>query len=92
MFGAHRNIHSGPAEHNHIELSKQPAVRTQIRAHVFDWQVANRLVDKLVVNLADFTMQEHISSPSAVVTSESPIIQITMPQVTFSTKLCRLPT
>jgi hypothetical protein len=67
MFGAHRNIHSGPAEHNHIELSKQPAVRTQMRAHVFDWQVANRLVDKLVVNLADFTMQEHLSTPPAIV-------------------------
>jgi hypothetical protein len=65
MFGAHRNLHTGPAEHNHIELSKQPAKRTQKRAHVFDWQVANRLVDKLVVDLADFTMQEHVSEPDA---------------------------
>ncbi len=58
MFGAHRNLHTGPTEHNHIELSKQPARRTQMRAKVFDLQVANRLVDKLVVDLADFTMQE----------------------------------
>ena len=58
MFGAHRNLHTGPTEHNHIELSKQPARRTQMRAKEFDWQVANRLVDKLVVNLAGFTMAE----------------------------------
>jgi hypothetical protein len=63
MFGAHRNLHTGPAEHNHIELSKQPAGRTQMRAHVFEWQVANRLVDKLVVDLADFTMQAHCAEP-----------------------------
>ena len=36
MFGAHRNLHMGPTEHNHIELSKQPARRTQMRAKEFD--------------------------------------------------------
>jgi hypothetical protein len=30
----------------------------QMRANLFDWQVASWLVDKLVVDLADFTMQE----------------------------------
>ena len=60
MFGAHRNLHTGPAENNHIELSKKPAARTQKRSHVFDWQVSNRLIDKLVVDLASFTMQEHL--------------------------------
>jgi hypothetical protein len=58
MFGAHQNLCTGPTEHNHIELSKQPARRMQMRANLFDWQVANSLVDKLVVDLADFTMQE----------------------------------
>ena len=58
MFGAHRNLHTRPTEHNHIELSKQPARRTQMRAKEFDWQVANRLVDKLVVQLADFKMSD----------------------------------
>ena len=60
MFGAHRNLHTGPAENNHIELSKKPAARTQKRSHVFDWQVSNRLIDKLVVDLASFTMNEHL--------------------------------
>ena len=40
MFGAHRNPHTGPTEHNHIELSKKTARRTQMRANDFDWQAA----------------------------------------------------
>ena len=59
MFGAHRNLHTGVTEHNHITLSKEPAGRTQMRANVFDMQVANRLMDKFVVELASFTMSEN---------------------------------
>ena len=25
LFGAHQNVHSGPAEHNHIEITKKPS-------------------------------------------------------------------
>ncbi len=71
MFGAHRNLHTGPAENNHIALSKKPAARTQKRSHVFDWQVSNRLIDKLVVDLASFTMEEHVGgSPTIPCVSE----------------------
>jgi hypothetical protein len=63
MFGAHRNLHTGPVEHNHIELFKQPGGHTQMHAHVFEWQVVNRLVDKLFLNLTDFTMQAHSAVP-----------------------------
>lgn len=59
-YGAHRNLHTGTTERNHIDLSKKPARRTQMRADTFDAQVANRLVDKFVVDLADFTMSEAI--------------------------------
>ena len=52
LFGSHKNVHTGPAEHNHIELSKKPAARTQMRKDTFDWQVSNRLVDKYVVDLS----------------------------------------
>ena len=58
MFGAHRNLHTGVTEHNHITLSKEPAGRTQMRAEVFDIQVANRLIDKFVVDLATFHMAD----------------------------------
>ena len=65
MFGAHRNLHTGPTEHNHIELSKKTARRTQMRANDFDWQVSNRLVDKFVVDIADFTMSDDLEEPSS---------------------------
>ena len=31
-----------------------------MRANDFDWQVSNRLVDKFVVDIADFTMSDQI--------------------------------
>ena len=64
MFGAHRNLHTGPTEHNHIELSKKTARRTQMRAKDFDWQVSNRLVDKFVVDIADYTMSDDLEKSS----------------------------
>jgi hypothetical protein len=64
LFGSHKNIHTGPTEKNHIELSKKTSRRTQLRKSNFDWQVSNRLVDKMIVDLA----LEHISeSPDMVV-------------------------
>ena len=50
LFGAHRNMHTGPQEHNHIENTKKPSERTQKRKAVFDLQIANRLVDKYVID------------------------------------------
>ena len=51
LFGSHKNIHTGPTEHNHIELSKKTAQGTQMQNATFDWQVANQLIDKMIVNL-----------------------------------------
>lgn len=50
LWGSHQNIHTGPQEHNHIENSKRPSERTQKRQEKFDWQLANRLFEKYVVN------------------------------------------
>ncbi len=74
MFGAHRNLHTGVTEHNHTTLSKEPAARTQMRANVFDMQVANRLIDKFVVDLASFTMSEEEEPLETPVTSSSTFI------------------
>jgi hypothetical protein len=64
LFGSHKNIHTGPTKKNHIELSKKTPRRTQLRKSNFDWQVSNRLVDKMIVDLA----LEHISeSPDVFV-------------------------
>lgn len=50
LFGAHRNMHTGSAEHNHIENTKKPSEHTQKRKANFDLQIANRLVDKYVID------------------------------------------
>ena len=50
LFGAHRNMHTGPQEHNHIENTKKPSERMQKRKAEFDLQIANRLVDKYVID------------------------------------------
>jgi hypothetical protein len=67
LFGSHKNVHTGPAEHNHIELSKKPAARTQMRKDTFDWQVSNRLVDKYVVDLSlEYMKQENEPNPTII--------------------------
>ena len=50
LYGAHRNIHTGPQEHNHIENAKRPSERTQKRKAVFDLQIANQLVDRYIID------------------------------------------
>jgi hypothetical protein len=52
LFGCHKNWHSGPSEHNHITGVKKPSGITQKRRLTFDWQIANRLVDKFVIDHA----------------------------------------
>ena len=51
-FGAHQNVHSGPQEHNHIELSKNPAQRTQKRQKTLHEQVGERVCDHYIVETA----------------------------------------
>jgi hypothetical protein len=50
LFGAHRNMHTGPQEHNHLENTEKPSDCTQKCKAVFDLQIANRLVDKYVID------------------------------------------
>jgi hypothetical protein len=51
-YGAHRNYHTGPSEHNHIENIKKMAKMTQKRKSVLDWQIANRRADSYILDLA----------------------------------------
>jgi hypothetical protein len=82
IWCSHQNLHIGPTHHNHIELSKQPARQTQMRGNLFDWQVANQLVYKLVVDLADLTMQEeetgidHKIQPQDGIPHNSAVVEI----------------
>ena len=60
-FGKHKNYHSGPAEHNHISLVKEPAHCTQRRAQLLDQQLAARLCDRMVID----AMQARIEQADA---------------------------
>ena len=50
LFGAHRNVHSGPAEHNHISLAKQPSEQTQKNRKTLEHEIAHRFVDRQIVS------------------------------------------
>ena len=50
LYGAHRNVHTGPQEHNHIENVKRPGRQSQKCKALFDLQISDRLVDKLIID------------------------------------------
>lgn len=52
FFGAHWNVHTGPQEHNHIFNTKKPSKQVQRKKNTLDWQLANRLSEKYVLNAA----------------------------------------
>ena len=49
--GAHRNVHTGPQEHNHLDI-KFAAKRTQLNKKLLDVQTAERLTERLIIQRA----------------------------------------
>ena len=39
LFGAHRNVHTGPQERNHIQNTKKPSKQVQRNKLTFDWEL-----------------------------------------------------
>src|SRR5687768_3613859 len=74
LFGAHRNVHTGSAEHNHIENTKKPSERTQKHKAVVDLQIANRLVDKYVIDHTHTKILKQQSIISMYEETESPAV------------------
>lgn len=60
LFGAHRNVHTGPQEHNHIENTKKPSKQVQCKKNLLDWQLGNHLVDKYVIDIAYHSMNNNM--------------------------------
>jgi hypothetical protein len=71
-YGAHRNYHTGPSEHNHIENIKKMAKMTQRRKSVLDWQIANRRANSYMLDLAYNLMQPNL--PDLVPTGDDVLI------------------
>ena len=61
--GCPQGSHSGPVEHNHIQMVKRPSQRTQKRRTNLDEQLATRLYESMLVNAAAERMvsQKHLS-------------------------------
>ena len=51
-FGSPQGTHSGPTEHNHIQHVKRPSRTTQRRCDVLDEQLANRVMEKYLIQLS----------------------------------------
>ena len=68
--GSPRGSHSGPVEHNHIQMVKRPSQRTQKRRTTLDNQLARRLYENVLVNAAI----EHMTSSQSIArpTTEAP--------------------
>lgn len=59
LFGAHRNVHTGPQEHNHIEIVKCPSKCSQKYKAVFDLQISERLVNCLIIDHTYMNILQH---------------------------------
>ena len=59
LFGAHRNVHTGSQEHNHIENVKRPSKCSQKCKAVFDLQISERLVDCLIIDHTYMNILQH---------------------------------
>jgi hypothetical protein len=56
-MGNHKNVHTGPQEHNHISI-KKAARKTQLHKKKLDFQTGRRVMERLVIQRAyDFVKQ-----------------------------------
>ena len=57
-WGRHKNVHSGPQEHNHIDNVKKPAKHAQQRAETLDYQTGLRIAERHVIESAYFYVRD----------------------------------
>ena len=57
-MGRHRNVHTGPQEHNHLDI-KHAAQKTQMNKKKLDLQTGCRVMERLIIQRAyDFRTRE----------------------------------
>ena len=64
-YGSPNNTHSGPMEFLHKYTSVNPAMTSQFQRHNFEYQLASRLADHLVIERAYRDMNAHEMDPKA---------------------------
>ena len=68
--GKHRNVHSGPQEHNHI-AQKKCAKKTQLNKRKLDEQTGERLIDRLIIQRAYDRVVPHVDSGQSLSTCQT---------------------
>jgi Plavaka transposase len=63
--GSHKNVHSGPQEHNHIPL-KKAAKHTQLNKKKLDIQTGHRVVERLIIQRAYDMVSTEVANMSGV--------------------------
>ena len=71
-YGAPRNYHTGPAEHNHIDLVKNHAKMSQQNRHSLDLQIATRWSEDFVLRNAHNRMSYYHQDASTISSCEVP--------------------
>ena len=62
--GRHKNVHTGPQEHNHIDI-KRAALKTQMNKKKLDFQTGHRVMERLFIQRAyDFVKTELLAVPA----------------------------
>lgn len=92
LFGAHRNAHTGPQEHNHIQNTKKPSKQVQSNKFTFDWELGNRLSDKYIIDSAcQKFAASHETNASSTFTPDYDGSMITPDSSKFTFKLKKYP-
>ena len=61
--GRHKNVHTGPQEHNHIDI-KRAALKTQMNKKKLDFQTGQRVMERIFIQRAyDFVKSEATDTP-----------------------------
>ena len=61
--GRHKNAHTGPQEHNHIDI-KHAALKTQMNKKKLDMQTGQRVMERLFIQRAyDFVKSKTTDTP-----------------------------
>jgi hypothetical protein len=71
-MGNHKNVHTGPQEHNHIPI-KHAAMKTQKCKKKLDIQTGERVMERLVIQRAFDFVKESVWEPPKPIKKTSPI-------------------
>ena len=88
-YGAHHNVHTGSQEHNHIANTKQPSKQVQRKKLTLDWNLANRLSEKYLIDTAYYRLQSIVTTREPCQDTEQNFIHMSDNSKKFSFTIIR---